>query len=192
MKLPVMLKLSDRATGSAVAGLIRRTIFLDVLQWYSWLYSTDAQDREWDWMAIFTESIQYPRRFECYSLIVGGALHCLMRLDLRGKQLRRVRWLIIEYLAANPVDRNKTGGMKYLGEAMVAVATERSLEHNLQGRLWLESLPGAQGFYKNLGFETVGRQTKEGYYRYVLDSDTALQLLTAVKERRGWKDAKEI
>jgi hypothetical protein len=191
MKLPVMVELLDRATGSVVAAHIRRTIFSDVLQWYGWVYPTDSQDRDWDWMALFAESIQYPRRFECYSLIVDGALHCLMRLGLRGKLLRGVRWLIIEYLATNPVDRHENAGIKYLGESMLAVATERSSEHNLDGRLWLESLPEAQGFYAYQGFESLKRRSKEGYNTYLLDSDTALQLLTAVKKRRGWKDDEE-
>jgi hypothetical protein len=192
MKLPVMVELSDRATGAVVTAHIRRTNFSDVLQWYGWVYPRDSQDRDWDWMALFAESIQYPRRFECYSLIVGGALHCLMRLDLRGRRLRGVRWLIIEFLATNPADRHANAGIKYLGESMLAVATERSSEHNLKGRLWLESLPEAQGFYEHQGFEQLKRRSKEGYKTYLLDSDTASQLLAAVKRRRGWKDAEKV
>ena len=126
MRLPVTLKVSDRATGSEVTARIRRTIFADILQWRGWVHAPNAEDRDWDWMAIFAESIQRPRRFECYSLIVESDLHCLMRLDVRGRLLRGVRWLIIEYLATNPVDRDKNAGIKYLGESMVAVATERS------------------------------------------------------------------
>ena len=192
MRLPVTLKVSDRATGSEVAARIRRTIFSDILQWRSWVYAADAQDGDWDWMAIFAEAIRDPRRFECYSLIVGGDLHCLMRLDARGRHVRGVRWLIIEYLATNPIDRDKNAGIKYLGESMVAVATERSLEHNLEGRVWLESLPGAEKFYDNLGFERLKRRSKEGYQTYLLDSNTALQLLTAIKRRREWKNAQKV
>jgi hypothetical protein len=192
MKLPVIVDLSDRATGSVVAAQIRRTMFSDVVQWYGWVYPTDSEDRDWDWMALFTESIRYPQRFECYSLIVEGALHCLMRLDLRGKRLRGVRWLIIEYLATNPADRRENAGIKYLGESMLAVDTERSSEHNLSGRLWLESLPEAQGFYEYQGFGQLKRRSKEGFATYLLDSDAASKLLSAVKKRRGWKDAEKV
>jgi hypothetical protein len=192
MKLQVTLKVSDRAGGSEVTARIRRTISPDILQWRAWIYAPDAQDRDWDWLAIFAESIKYSGRFECYSLIVESDLHCLMRLDLRGKLLRGVRWLIIEYLATNPVDRNDKAGIKYLGESMVAVATERSLKHNLKGRVWLESLPRAQEFYENLGFEQLKRRFKDGYKTYILDADTAGQLLAAIKKRRGWKDAEEV
>jgi len=192
MRLPVTLNVSDRATGLKVTARMRRTIFSDILQWRSWIYTPDAEDRNWDWMAIFAEAIQYPRRFECYSLTVESDLHCLMRLDVRGRLLRGVRWLIIEYLATNPADRDKNAGIKYLGESMIAVATERSLEHNLKGCLWLESLPRAQEFYENLGFERLKRRSKEGYSTYILGFKTALQLLAAVKKRRGWRDAEEV
>ena len=192
MRLPVTVKVSDRARGSEVTARIRRTIFSDILQWRAWTYASDAQDRDWDWLTIFAESIKYPRRFECYSLIVESDLHCLMRLDLRGRRLRGVRWLIIEYLATNPADRSDKAGIKYLGESMVAVAAEKSLEHNLTGRVWLESLPRAQEFYENLGFEQLRRRSREGYKTYTLDADTAVQLLTAVKKRRGWKDAEKV
>jgi hypothetical protein len=94
-------------------------------------------------------------------------------------------------LATNPVDRHQNAGIKYLGESMLAVATERSSEHNLKGRLWLESLPEAQGFYEHQGFGQLKRRSKEGYKTYLLDSDTASQLLAAVKRRRGWKDAEK-
>jgi len=192
MRLPVTLNVSDRATGLKVTARMRRTIFSDILQWRSWIYTPDAEDRNWDWMAIFAEAIQYPRRFECYSLTVESDLHCLMRLDVRGRLLRGVRWLIIEYSATNPADRDKNAGIKYLGESMIAVATERSLEHNLKGCLWLESLPRAQEFYENLGFERLKRRSKEGYSTYILGFKTALQLLAAVKKRRGWRDAEEV
>jgi hypothetical protein len=192
VRLPITLKIVDRTTGSEVTARIRRTIFPDILQWRAWIYASDAEDRDWDWLAIFAEAIKYPRRFECYSLIVESDLHCLIRLDLRGRLLRGSRWLIIEYLSTNPVDRNKNAGMKYLGESMMAVATERSLAHNLKGRIWLESLPRAEEFYDNLGFERLKRRSKDGYKTYTLDADTAVQLLTAIRKRRGWKDAKEV
>jgi hypothetical protein len=115
-----------------------------------------------------------------------------MRLDLRGKRLRGVRWLIIEYLATNPADRRENAGIKYLGESMLAVDTERSSEHNLSGRLWLESLPEAQGFYEYQGFGQLKRRSKEGFATYLLDSDAASKLLSAVKKRRGWKDAEKV
>lgn len=192
MRLPVTLKVTDRATGSEVAARVRRTTFSDILQWRSWIYAVTAEDRNWDWMSIFTEAVRYPRRFECYSLIVGSDLHCLMRLDVRGRLLSGLRWMIIEYLATSPVDRDRSAGIKYLGESMVAVATQRSLEHTLKGRVWLESLPEAEEFYEKLGFERLKRRSKEGYKTYILDSNTAVLLLAAVRKRRGWKDGKKV
>ncbi len=52
-------------------------------------------------------------------------------------------------------------GLKHVGIALAAVAIRRSIESGACGRTWLESLPGAVGFYENMGRVRQGHRSAE-------------------------------
>ena len=59
----------------------------------------------------------------------------------------------------------------------------RSLEGGAEGGIWLESLPGAAGFYEGLGMTRQPRRSSEGNLIYVLEPAMAEQLLERIKEK---------
>jgi len=63
----------------------------------------------------------------------------------------------------------------------MAAAVARSLGSGARGGIWLESLPGAAGFYENLGMVRQPRRSAEGNLIYVLEPETAEQLLEEIK-----------
>lgn len=111
-------------------------------------------------------------------------MHGLMVLDLKGRRFGSHHWLVVDYLATNPGNRAANRGLKHLGAALMAVAIARSMERGLAGRLWLESLEGAQRFYDNLGMDKSSRRSEEGHRIYTLETESAAELLEEIKRQR--------
>lgn len=154
---------------------------LDLLAWTRWRYRRDDADKDWDWEQIYTACQASAGRLECYSARVEHELQGLMVLDLRGKRFNRKRWLVLDYLATSPTNRRLDSGLKHIGTALVAMAAQRSLECGFAGRLWLESLAGAQSFYANLGMDRSERRSRDGYSTFTLESEMATELLEQIK-----------
>lgn len=74
--------------------------------------------------------------------------------------------------------------LKFIEIALMAVAIRRSISSSAGGRIWLESLPGAAGFYESLGMTRQPRRSAGGNLVYVLESAVAEQLLEKIKENR--------
>jgi hypothetical protein len=107
-------------------------------------------------------------------------------LARRGQNLGLVGDLsgvILDYLATNPANRTATRGLKYVGIGLIAAAIMRSLDGAAGGRIWLESLPRAAGFYEGLGMTRQHRRSPGGNLVYVLESAAAEQLLEEIKEQ---------
>ena len=106
-----------------------------------------------------------------------------MALDVAGRKIGRTLRLAVEYLSTNPVNRRAEQGLKHVGSALVGAAIMRSLEQGMGGRLWLESLSGAEEFYGGLGFRKLPGVSDEGNARYALSAARANALLKVIKER---------
>jgi hypothetical protein len=134
-----------------VAGQIDPTTKKDLRAWTQWRYRFEDEDRTWDWWGIFLLSQSSANRYECYSLIAGDTLEGLMVLDLKLRKIASGQAVIVDYLATNPKNRAKDRGLKHIGVALLFAAIQRGIECGTQGAIWLESLPGAEFFYANLG-----------------------------------------
>jgi hypothetical protein len=111
-------------------------------------------------------------------------LQGLMVLDFKGRGAGTGRCIVVDYLATNPANRAATHGLKYVGIALMAVAIQRSIESGFGGQIWLESLPGAAGFYECLGLTRQLRRSADGNLVYILEQTAAEQLLEKIKEER--------
>ena len=183
MQLPIVCRWAERVGGRPVRGGIRLAEELDLLAWTRWRYDRHDEDKTWDWWGILTECRASSGRYECYAALAGGELQALMVLDLTGRRSGKRRWVVVDYLSTNPANRVLTGGLKHVGTAMIAVAIRRSLERGDGGRIWLDSLPGAAGFYQSLGMVRRSRRSAEGNHVYTLDPSGAKQLLDEIRER---------
>ncbi len=107
-----------------------------------------------------------------------------MVLDLRGRRTSAGKAIIVDYLATSPANRAASHGLKHVGIALMAAAIRRSIESGTGGRIRLESLPGAAGFYESLGMARQARRSAEGNLVYILEPAMAEQLLEKIKESR--------
>jgi hypothetical protein len=181
MKDPLSSQFLARSTGGRVEGEIRRSQDQDFLAWANWRYNRSDEDKNWDWWAIYLECKQLPQRYECYSAFATTELQGLMVLDLRARRSKVGAAITVDYLATNPMNRQPHSGLKHVGLALIGAGLLRSIEAGKQGRLWLEALPGAAGFYQNLGFERLPGLSDDGNAIYTLDSATAKSLLDEIK-----------
>jgi hypothetical protein len=183
MQLPLVAGFVDRGSGARVRGFIHIAVEEHLLLWASWRYRPRDEDRAWDWWSIFEECRSSSGRFECFAALAAGNLQGLMALDLKGERNRTGEGIIVDYLATNPVNRAAGQGLKYVGVGLIAVALARSVECGAGGRIWLESLAGASGFYENLGMEKQPRLSAEGNLVYTLEPAQAEQLLDEIKRQ---------
>ena len=83
---------------------------------------------------------------------VGGKLQAAYVLTKKNDHL------YVEYLAANPSNfLGKSGATKGAGRAAIVDIVKRSFEEGHKGKVQLESLTGAEGFYKKMGFTMSDR-----------------------------------
>jgi hypothetical protein len=176
--------LEQRATRERVKALISRASIHDVLAWADWQFPADAEDHEWDWVTFFTDSLQEPTRYECYSTFAAGDVQGLMRLDLGAPDHPQPRFVTVDYLTTNPANRDRNSGLKFIGVALMAVAVMRSLVLGRRGRIVLESLPGAEPFYRSLGMRKLRRTSPDGYSIFTLNEKAARQLLDEIRKKR--------
>jgi hypothetical protein len=181
MQFPVASTFVDRESGAKVPGLIRLATEQDLLLWTGWRYRPLDEDGIWDWWGIYRESMALRDRYECYAAFAANDLQGLMALDLKARGTSGGNAITIDYLSTNPTNRKSTEGLKHVGLALIAVAIVRSMEYGAEGWIWLESLPGAAGFYENLGMARQPGRSPEGNLMYELELKTAKQLLEEIK-----------
>jgi hypothetical protein len=162
MELPLTTRFIDRGSGEGVPGLIRIATDQDLLLWTGWRYRAFDEDRAWDWWGIYLECRASRGRYECYAALALEVLQGLTVLDLKTRKTPTGRAITVDYLSTNPVNRKSAQGLKHVGVALMAAATVRGKECGTKGGIWLESLPGAAGFYESLGMAIQPRRSAEG------------------------------
>ena len=176
MKFPIKAYLRERSSGAKVSATVRPMSKSDLLQWAGWVYRSHDQDKTWEWDKILGESNS--GRSECYALSANGQLQGLACFDTIGYVTTSGQALIVDYLASRP--ENRIGGLKDVGTVLIALAVGRSRELGWEGRLWLESLPGAEDVYTHLGFTKLDGRSKDGYAMFELSEENANQLTEKV------------
>jgi hypothetical protein len=180
MQFPLAATFVDRASLKRIPGEIRVAVEQHMLLWTGWQYRSSDEDRAWDWWQIYLECQLPDGRYECYAVLTDNVLQGLMALDFKERKTGAGNEIIVDYLATNPANRMAHQGLKYIGIALVAVAIMRSTEQGANGRIRLESLPGAAGFYESLGMVKQPRRSTEGNSVYMLESKTAEELLAEI------------
>ncbi len=127
-------------------GFILPATERDMLLWTRWRYRPQDEDGIWDWWEIFLECKTSRGRYECYAAIAQHELQGLMQLDLKPRRVGSGKGIVVDYLATNPGNRASDKGLKHVGIGLLALAVVLSLERGKEGRIRLESLPGAEGF----------------------------------------------
>ena len=183
MELPIATRFVDRSSEKGVRGLVRIATDQDLLSWTLWRYKPTDEDRAWDWRSIFRECKASHGRYECYAALALDDLQGLTLLDLKPKKTKIGKAITVDYLATNPANRDRRQGLKYVGVALMVAAVTRSMESGAGGGLWLESLPGAAGFYDGLGMFRQARKSAEGNLIYLLGPGMAEQLLEEIKSK---------
>jgi hypothetical protein len=183
MHLPLAAGFVDRGSGERARGLIDLAVEEHLLLWTSWRYRPRDEDQTWDWWSIFQECRLSGGRYERYAALADGNLQGLMALDLGEKGDRIGKGIIVDYLATNPANRTTVQGLKFVGIGLIAVVLTRSMEQGAGGRIWLESLPGAAGFYESLGMTKQPRRSAEGNLVYTLGPAKAEHLLAEIKRQ---------
>ncbi len=156
----------------------------DLLLWTRWRYRPQDEDRTWDWWEIFLECKSSRGRYECYAAIAQNELQGLMQLDLKPRSMGPAQRIVVDYLATNPANRVADQGLKHVGIGLLALAVVLSFEFRKEGRIRLESLSGAVGFYESLGMVRQARRSRDGNSIFELGSEEAKQLLEEIRERR--------
>lgn len=174
MSFPVKAHLRERATGAKVTSDVRQMSGPDLAQWSRWAYTKDDQDKGWEWDKILKES--EGGRTECYALYARERLQGLACFDAKGHSTASGRALVIDYLASRPGNRRGSSGLKDVGVALIVIAIFRSRELGWAGRLWLESLPGAEDLYKHLGFTMLKGRSKDGHVMFELSEENATRV----------------
>jgi hypothetical protein len=173
----------DRFQNTSIPGQVRLSRDEDLLAWAGWKYSASQQDRHWDWWSAYLECKESAGRYECYSALTADRLEGLLVLDLEIRATATGGAITVDYLATNPANRKQDTGLKRVGIALIAVAIKRSLAMGTQGRIWLEALSGAAGFYENLGFEKQASVSADGNATYLLNSRHAKTLLAEIRTK---------
>ena len=165
-----------------VSGVIRLAERRDLLAWTRWRYRSTDEDKLWDWRAILSECQSSGGSHECYAALSMGELQALMVLDLH-QTLARAGGVVVDYLSTSPSNRTKQSGLKNIGTALIAIAVVRSLELGGEGRLWLESLPGAEAFYDSIGMIRQALRSREGHTIYIMEEDASKEFLEEIRKR---------
>lgn len=172
---PLEAVLRDKRTKAFVSARVAPMAKSDVELWGLWQYPENAEDESWEWDKIF-ESAQKPNSdIECYAVEARNRLQGLMSLNLAGHTTPDGQALVVDYLASGPANRAVNAGLKDVGFVLLALAIQRSRDLGWGGRLWLESLPAAETFYKQCGFTKLPEESPDGHGMFWLsgaDADT--------------------
>ncbi len=179
MRFPVRAHLRERNSGAKFPATVHSMAEPDIDEWSWWAYRKDDEDRIWEWAKIFEES--QSGRTECYAIYASEQLQGLACFDTKGEATASGHALVVDYLASRP--ENRGGGFKDVGTALLAIAIHRSRELGWAGRLWLESLPGAEDVYTHLGFTKLVGRSEDGYAMFELSEENANQLWDQAREK---------
>ena len=179
MMFPVKAHLRERNSGAKVLASVHPMGKADIAQWSLWAYRRDDEDKTWEWPEILEKSRSGST--ECYALSARGRLEGLACLDIKGQATASGHALVVDFLASRP--ENRGGGLKDVGTAFLAIAVHRSRELGWAGRLRLESLPGAEGYYMRLGFTKLPGRSEDGFAVFELSEENANQLLNHAQAR---------
>jgi GNAT superfamily N-acetyltransferase len=178
------VKIVAVATDEEVIAEIRPARLDDVILWRRWKdqMPARAEDAHWRWDEYILMAEMYPQQLACFILLAESEAQGLMLLelehenDLGKKDIHGLR------ISSAPWNRGPRRRYKGVGTALLTRAVLLSVEKGYKGRLWLESLPGAEDFYRHLGLvELPERDSEMGLKQFKLNAKDARTFLEARK-----------
>lgn len=143
--------------------------------WRAILQATQQPDEGWDWTYKLRLSLN-DDRYEAYAIEWGDLIQGVVLLETRWHRSglpERAPLVYVEYLASAPWNRRPVEDPPYLvgvGQALLLLARQRSVELGYGGRVGLHSLPGAETFYQLNGMADYGHDAEKGglvYFEYI-------------------------
>lgn len=195
-ELVASLKLKNRLTGQFEAASLFKGIDADTLAHVEtrWrpvfvqrridaqkagedLSAINAEDALWEWGKKAMAAVVDPLTFEIFVLECAGNTQALMLVRKGGtkcfsrhKEHPRAPMVYVDFLSTAPWNRPRLVTepvYKGCGRALLAIAVNLSLEEELQGRIGLHALPGAEEFYRTqVGMDDLGKDEEYGGLRY--------------------------
>jgi len=179
------VKIVVAATGEEVIAEIRPARLDDVILWQRWKgqMPAAAEDAHWRWDEYILLAEMHPRELACFILLAEGEAQGLMLLELEHENDLGEKDIHGLHISTAPWNRLPEKRFKYVGSLLVAIAVKLSIARGCEGRLWLESLPGAEGFYRRLGMIELGeRSPGEGLVQFKFDADRAASFSRKMEE----------
>lgn len=147
-----------------------------------------AEDAKWDWARkAFCTAGQMGYRH--YALEVNGQTEGLMMIKLitATSRIEPPKDLVyISFLSTGPENRKnikKPPQYKGIGSILFNTAIQVSMNEDMDGKIGLHSLPGAQSFYTDLGMKDFGPDKDvENLNYYELPSSEAKRLLEEMND----------
>ena len=155
ISVKVNLKLGD-SNQSIEATLLEaapRHVVSFQQDWKPMLRQFSQEDKYWDW-AFKQRSADNYGRYECYAIEAEKQMQGLMMLETKWHKSRisaKQPLVFVEAISAAPWNRAQIGRpqqFKGVGSVLLEFARTRSEALGYEGRVGLESLPGAEGFYE--------------------------------------------
>ncbi|NEP19777.1 MAG: GNAT family N-acetyltransferase [Leptolyngbya sp. SIO4C1] len=121
--------------------------------WQDQLRQFSQEDKYWDWAfkrRLTINNVNY----ECYAIECEGSTQGLMMLETQSHRswfYSGKRLVYVEALSVAPWNRQQVQSpprFKTVGTVLLEFSRLRSVELGYEGRVGLQALPGAEGFYE--------------------------------------------
>jgi hypothetical protein len=172
MLRPRPVRIVDRATGDKVDGIIRLATLGDKVlwsRWHSWM-PAEAEDAHWQWDTFIDVSLAFPTLAPVFSLEASGELQGVMLLEV-ALPTRESLGFHVDRLSTAPWNRPPQSRYRGVGSVFLGDAILRHLAADFDGRVYLSSLPAAEGFYRRLGMTEFGERDPEGLRQFAFEPD---------------------
>jgi hypothetical protein len=141
------------------------------------LSEINAEDEHWQWGKKMIAAAQDPFIFDIFVLECAGNTQAIMLVRKGGEKCfsrhpnhLRAPLIYVDFLSTAPWNRPKLVSepvYKGGGRILISTAVSLSLNEEMQGRIGLHSLPGAEEFYLNqIGMTDLGKDSDHSGLRY--------------------------
>lgn len=141
------------------------------------LSDINAEDAHWEWGKKMIAAVQDPFVFDTFVLECAGNTQAIMLVQKGGPKCfsrhsehERAPLIYVDFLSTAPWNRPKLVSepvYKGGGRILISTAVSLSLEEEMQGRIGLHSLPGAEAFYRDqVGMSDFGKDKNYGELVY--------------------------
>ncbi|MCR4347721.1 MAG: hypothetical protein NUV55_11050 [Sulfuricaulis sp.] len=153
-----------------------------------------AEDARWDWSRI-AQTRMNPLLYQMFAVECAGTTQGLMLVRKGGKFSRhpdheRADIIYVECVATAPWNRpslvKEDAKYKGVGQLLLGTAVSYSVAEELNGRIGLHSLPGAETFYRDvLGMTDFGPDSDYQSFCYFEFSETQLATFFSTNSQGG-------